>query len=73
MNIFAEYIQSAELTTGQQGEKEMKKAIKILEEYTATLRNGRLSDFESKAIYAKTKHYITILKKVDSLILELNK
>lgn len=58
---------------GQQGEKKMKKAIKLLEEYTSTLRNGRLSDFESKAIFAKTKHYITILKKVDALLLELNK
>ena len=48
-------------------------AIKLLEEYTSTLRNGRLSDFESKAIFAKTKHYITILKKVDALLLELNK
>jgi len=51
----------------------MKKTIKLLEEYMATLRNGRLTDFEAKAIYAKIKHYITILKKVDALTIELNK
>lgn len=66
-------IQPAESTTGQQGEKDMKKTIKLLEEYMATLRNGRLTDFEAKAIYAKIKHYITILKKVDALTVELNK
>ena len=51
----------------------MKKTQNILQEYMATLRNGRLNDFESKAIYAKVKHYIAVLKKVDSLVLELKK
>lgn len=50
----------------------MKKTIKALEDYMATLRNGRLTDFESKAIYAKVKHYITILKKVDTVLAEIN-
>lgn len=51
----------------------MKKVYNILEAYKNTLRNGRLNDFESKAIYAKVKHYQAILKKVDALITELNK
>ena len=50
----------------------MKKTIKALEDYIATLRNGRLTDFEAKAIYAKVKHYITILKKVDAVLAEMN-
>lgn len=51
----------------------MKKTIKQLEDYMATLRNGRLTDFEAKAIYAKVKHYITILKKVDGVLVGLSK
>ena len=51
----------------------MKKTIKALEDYIGTLRNGRLTDFESKAIYAKVKHYITILKKVDAVLSEMNR
>lgn len=54
-------------------EQTMKKVYNILEAYKNTLRNGRLNDFESKAIYAKVKHYQAILKKVDALITELNK
>ena len=51
----------------------MKKIYAILETYKNSLRDGRLSDFESKAIYAKVKHYQAVLKKVDALIVELNK
>jgi len=50
----------------------MKKTIKLLEEYISTLNNGRLTEFEAKAIYAKVKHYITILKKVDSVLVGVN-
>ena len=51
----------------------MNKIYKILEDYKNTLRNGRLSDFESKAIYAKVKHYQAVIKKIDALITELKK
>ena len=51
----------------------MKKLYGILDDYMNTLRNGRLNDFESKAIYAKVKHYKAVLKKVESLVLELKK
>ena len=51
----------------------MKKLYGILDDYMNSLRNGRLNDFESKAIYAKVKHYQAIIKKIDALITELNK
>lgn len=51
----------------------MNKVYKILEAYKNSLRDGRLSDFESKAIYAKIRHYQAVLRKIDALILELNK
>ena len=51
----------------------MNKIYKTLEAYKNTLRVGRLSEFEAKAIYAKVKHYQAVLKKVDALVMELSK
>lgn len=51
----------------------MNKVYKILEDYKNTLRDGRLSEFEAKAIFAKVKHYQAVLKKVNELVMELSK
>lgn len=51
----------------------MGKIYKILEGYKNSLRDGRLNEFEAKAIYAKVKHYQAVLKKIDALIVELSK
>ena len=51
----------------------LSESIGLLIDYSIKIKNSKMLDFEKKSIYAKIKHYINIINKVDNIINELKK